>query len=248
MPVTYSIEDKCQASIFGSQACPIKALPGTKFCRKHTTGRKHKTGGPKDVFGHKLQYAEKNSHNNPTKEQMGFFRKHIGPKLTALLDEALEIKMFDVQEELAIVRTTCIQQVQVYNSLQEIWANPATRPVTPEAIKAFDAAIAECGSQVKSAMNDITFQVERQAKIHSMVAEKIHPNAIADVVRQINRMVFECFGQSDWKGVERFNNMLTTELELPSLKNQGTTITPDKQVQMMDESVPLYVEEVQLQV
>lgn len=181
----------------------------------------------------------------PTKEQMGFYAKHIGPKLTELLNDALAIQAFDISEEIGIIRASLITQVEQFSGLNELRNDPATAPKTDEAILQYNTLYNMAAESLRQGMNAITFQVERQAKIHNMVAEKIHPNAINDVVRQINRMVHEVFGQDHWELVERFDQKLTDELQLPSLKNQGTTITPDQEVTLMDASVPLYVEEVE---
>lgn len=227
--------------------CWKPALKDKGFCKKHYKQQSGAgdslrfRGGPQDVYGSVYRKA----YTPEFKEKMGFFYKHLGPKLKTLFDEAVTVKEFDIQEEITLTRIAATEQLAICNQLHAIWDDPSTRPTEPQAVSAYAALLREATEAFKKSLSDITYQVERQAKIHAMVAEKLGPNAIADVVRQINRMIYETFGQSDWEGVKRLNDRLTNELQLPSLKNQGTTITPDQEVMLMDASVPLFVETIE---
>lgn len=233
---------QCHARGYGNKKCQQGSIKGKKYCTAHL----HLDRDTKDnPFGINFR-DDQQRFNAFDKTKMAFFRKHIGPKLTELMDDALLVKEFDISEEVALVRVSQIELAKVFSNLVEIANDPSLAPKTPEAIELHNLLLSQTATLIRSGMEEITRLVERQAKIHSLVAEKMHPNAIGEVVKQINLIIYDTLGAEHWDLVEAISKKLDTELEIPSLKNlgysNGATITPNEEVSLMDASVPLYVE------
>lgn len=180
-----------------------------------------------------------------TAEQMGYLRRHLSPKLGEYFDEALQIKEHDVSEEIAICRTASIQAVQMYDAATNVFAmlcedttiDPALRK---KAIDEAQAVLLQTISVVNANNEHITRLVERAAKIHSMIADKMHPDTIKHVIMQIQAILFDELGKNgDVEQIKRLNNRLSSELQLSNIgAPYHQVIQPTKEVELMDATVP----------
>lgn len=245
---------RCQHKLRGGKYCEFIAVKGSNKCERHQSGgfnRPNGNGGFKTTFGQEAGGGVLDRRID--RSVMPFFKSMLGPKLTMLVKDALEDDKFDVANEIALIKASTAVNIESFNALVEYAG-------TDEFQTKFDAAAKQkyreqvqvIGQSLRNAMNDITFQIERQARIHNMVAEKIHPGAIQDVVRQLNLFVYECFGKNpdgttNMEALKKFDQKLNEELRLPTLKPIAPmTANEDVQVQRdieaMNETVPLFIE------
>jgi hypothetical protein len=187
------------------------------------------------------------------KEKMGFWRARMGPKLKSLVEEAMNGPAHDVQEEIALTKAALEPLIRTHNGLLEL---------TADAFKGGEQSrnelLAQSGEQVKNAMAHVITMTEKSAKIFALTAEKMDSRTIEGIVQQLVVFVYEAFDnyeRHDEPGWEEFDDAMefylkrqlmvfdtriNEKLQLPSLKNQGTTITPDQEALLMDSTVPVY--------
>ena len=269
-------EDKplCMWLVRGGGKCIRFAAKGKKYCGGHITVLQRNSRDLKKDDTRRLLKVPKGAIPNPfgsititgkkakgstlatvfKSERMGFYAKKVGPKLNALITEALETyKANDISEEITLTRVVATQSVQMYSQLLEL-------PDSALPLQARQQILAEAGAMVTRSMEQATRLVERSAKIFALTTDKIDPSAVDAVVKQICRFVYLCFetyktnqpGYEEFdaavnkimvEGVQKFDKMLNEELQLPSLKQLGTSITPDQQTLAMIDTVPFVDEE-----
>lgn len=257
-------ECQCEWLYRGGAQCPLIKAKGTRYCRVHREkGNAPGSNSPLNPFAIDTKYdsAVEKLASIP-KNRMAFYTRRMGPKLKALVEEALEGQnAHDISEEVAIVRAMSQQSLQVYNSLMEL----DDTKITPQG-KA--QAMHDAGQIVVTAMDQATRLSERSAKIFALTAEKIDPLAIDKVAKQLCRFVYVCFEDYETElpegltteqilqykefdksvreimiqQINKFDKMVSEELQLPSIIQNGTNITPDQQVLAMINTVP-FVEE-----
>lgn len=171
--------------------------------------------------------------NKTRPEVVTFFAKRVGPKLRAVLEEAAadHKSVYSVVEEITLARDAATPIVAIYEKL---------RYDPPEGIpkQQLDEMLVVAGRSQMTAMDELTRLIERGARIVSLEADKLHPHIIDEVMKQVMRFVQISF-PNDMEGLKRFDQLLTEELQLPSLNDgRGTTITPDQQVMAMDSTIP----------
>lgn len=198
-------------------------------------------------------------HNKPrcvksefvSEKTLKLYGSRIGPKLRALVSKKMENPQHtDVREELAHIRAVHEERFVLWNTVLE-----TNFPDTPEGRANRDVALTNIMSVVDASAKDIISACEKVAKIDVLAAGNTSPYAIDSVVTQIQQFVWRIFDMEKAPGpdampaeIERykeakerlrmFEAALDTELELPSLRARGTTITPDQQVLAMDSMIP----------
>lgn len=172
-----------------------------------------------------------------TPAQMAFYAKRVGPKLRALLEEAnQERRGYEVTEELDMARGVVASDVQILSQLME-----TDDKFFEGGYAAKEQLLANARANVLSGMERIVALVEKASRIVANAANRCSPHVIEEVTKQIMRFAHISF--AEYPGaIEKFDNFLTNELELPSIKSLGTKITPDMQVAAMDSTIP-FVEE-----
>lgn len=240
-------KDKAAGLICGYRGC--KAYKAD--CLKHK--ERHKARN--DQFS--VHYLR--SDRNPvSREKMTFYKRHFGPKLRALVEAAEQDSkargLHDISEEIALTKATLSHSIQFYNGVNEL---------TADQVKSEDdrqRLLAESGAVVRGGLDHVTKLIERSAKIFALTAEKMDATAIDSITRQIMAFVFRCFDayerhkEPGWEEFDdameaylqgkllEFNRLMDEELQLPSLKNIGTNMTPDQTALLMDATIP-YTEE-----
>lgn len=190
--------------------------------------------------------------------RMDFYGKKLGPKLSRLLENNLNNEeKHDISKEVAMVRTVGAQALGVYDALLEM-----PEGTLPEETRV--QLIHDAGQIVADAMDESSRIVERSAKIFALTSDKLDPQAVDKVAKQICRFVYLCFEDFESKvpkdadietklqwnefdeavrkimreRIKKFDDMLTNELQMPTLKQLGTTLSPDQQVRAMIDTVP----------
>lgn len=188
-----------------------------------------------------------------SKATMSFYGSVIGPKLTAILEQLREENLgCDIQQEVDHARAIHREKLQLFNIAME-------NPMKVEG-DAYATMFSVAAEMLQQSIDNVTRILERQAKINALQADKLSPYAIDGVVKQISLFVYRCFDAEipdktlytdeanyEWamyiyqckkQDMAKFNQLMTDHLQLPSMKNLGTSITPDQQVLAMDESIP----------
>ena len=217
--------------------CRRLHIIGEKFCPYHIkAGTSKGSGKRKNPFEHDSSGIEIAIADIPV-DQMKLYGKRIGPKLKELLQESLNnSKAHDISEEIALTRQCAGEAVSAYSTLIDM------EGLVDETKRKM--ALHEAASVVMGQMDSVAKLVERAAKIHALTVDKLPPNAIDDCIRQICRFVYQVFGEQKEK-IEEFDRLLTDEMQLPSLKQLGTTIMPRDQVIAMDSTIPVYYDDVE---
>lgn len=247
--------ERCEYGFRGGVSCNRRKTPGGKFCKQHANHSKNvrevnALGIESTTGGHEIEVGRSIEYILP-KERMSFYARVLGPKLKAVLEEcAAEYKRHNIDEEILITKAVSRDALIVLDSLHEL---PDT--ALPRETRA--KLLTEAGSIVNQTMEQATRLVERSAKIHALTADKISPTVVDDMVQQMCRFVYLAFeakhnsGHPDFtdfdeavnkilmERISKFDKMISDDLQLPSLKALGTTITPDQQVLAMDDTVPL---------
>lgn len=185
-----------------------------------------------------------------SEQTIKLYGRRIGPKLKALVAEQLENpKHLDVREELAIIRHVNAERLGLLSAVMEMPEGP-----TEDARAAQREMKSAAEALVMQSNQDVIAACEKVAKIDTLAASNTSPYAIDLVVRQICQFVHRIFGadiitdkddeatiilkQEAHERIRLFEEALDTQLELPSIKGRGTTITPDQQVIAMDGMIP----------
>lgn len=166
------------------------------------------------------------------------YGERYGTKLKALVESFSSIDGHNIEEEMTHVRLAHADVVARYDAVLD-----ATFPDTEEGRAGRTQALHLAGSMLKDSADDVLKAVERSAKIIALTADKLHPAMLDSAIRQLIGFMYQCFDAEDpaMAGrMEAFEKAVNEHLQLPSLKKaaQGTTITPDQQVQAMDALVP----------
>lgn len=246
----YTTENRCEHIKSGGENCKSHKLKGSKFCNYHA----QRLDNSRVRFKTKDAFATDNGLDHRVlkkipRDRMNFYGQRLGPKLSALIQETVEAQnAHDISLEVATVKAISSQSVGIYDSIMEL-------PDGAIPSQARQQLLHDAGQVVVTALEQSTRLVERSAKIFALTAEKIDPLAIDKVTKQICRFVYLCFENysSEQPGYEEFDEavrkimieriqmfdkMVSEELQLPSLSQLGTTITPDQQVVAMINSVP----------
>lgn len=187
-----------------------------------------------------------------SKEHKGYYLRKLNPKLQeAILNQRAQTKLNDIAEEIELVRMANEKAVEVYSATQAMMDMPEAIAalgggIDDESMARGKARLAimfdDASKLLKEAMRENADLVEKAAKIHNLTVDRLSPDAIADIAKQITSFVHIIWGH-DWDGLERFDKLLSAKLNLPSVVgNMGTTITPSQEVRKMDSTVPLWVE------
>lgn len=185
-----------------------------------------------NVFGRQAKHKALNC----SIELKMFYATRVGPKLRVLLEQAAaQREGFSVTDELEVMRVAAAQSVQMFGGLMEL-----DDAKVNGGAQAKQQLLIETASVVLNQMD----QVVTAFKKASDMAKNEHvltPSGVNEVVKQIMRFVQITFAGEPEK-VAMLDDFLTNELELPSVKQSGTTITPDMVAVAMDATVP-YVED-----
>lgn len=196
-----------------------------------------------------------------TTHQKGFYYSRMGPRLRELVDQQRENqKLNDVSGELELMRVANARVVDVYEALIIQHDSPEAAAalgggITPECIengkRKLSDALQVASDTLRTAMKENVAMAEAAAKIHNLTVDRISPDMMDSIVRQICGFVHICFSDN-WEAVERFDQMLTEKLQLPSvISSMGTkltpanSVTPTQEVQAMINTIPEWKEPTQ---
>lgn len=226
--------------------CGRDALLDSPYCAAHQRGNNRSGIQHKDF-------------PKMTVAQRGFYTSRIGPKLRDVVNEYREnSKVHDITEEVELTRIANLAAVQQFEVIQLQLDCPAAwvaagGGVDDESQERGKAILREmlikAAENLKDAMRENARMVEMAAKIHNLTVDKMSPDLIESLVRQICGMVHSCFGEH-WHLIERFDKMIAEKLQLPSVLNaMGTRLSPSNapsttdEVRAMISTVPEWTEE-----
>ncbi len=196
--------------------------------------------------GSNSSFACTGSRRKLSKETLRRYGKRIGPKLKALMEHFYsEGNHIDVREELALIRAVHTQRQELLSTVMEVQYKD---------IEAERQAINLAGQIAMDSAHSVITACEKVAKIDAIAGAQQSPHAVDMVVGQINQFIYRIFDagpvldtdspeerarkEEAHQRIDLFEKTMDAELELPSLKSRGTTITPDQQVLAMDDMIP----------
>jgi len=153
-----------------------------------------------------------------------FYSKKLSGTLQQVVEEALEAapaEQLELLEELAIMRTTTLDVLKLYEAALE---------------SGKQEMIVSAGLVVREAMKDVQAMTSAAFDMEQKRRDKVSAHNIVYVVHQIVRISAEVFGE-DLDKAERFRRLCLEKLRVDDGK-QGTTITPDQDVIDMDSTIP----------
>ena len=151
-----------------------------------------------------------------------FYSKKLKGTLQDAVEAALQqdpSEVLALYEELAIVRTTALDVIRLYEAALE--SNDASAACT-------------VGIAVRGVMKDVAEMVKNAAELEYKRADKLSVHNLAMVVNQIVRISAEVFGD-DMEKAEEFRKLVIEQLKVDK---GGTDITPDQDAADMDATVP----------
>ena len=187
-----------------------------------------------------------------SRETMAYYYKVIGPKLKDALNALNNDENFlDVSEEVSHMRLIHQENLRVLGMVYESREN---MDLPEETRNKCDITIRELAPLIANSAEGVIRAVERAAKIQVSLSDKANPHTTEILTRQICQFVYRAFDAPDIQPgdslqvqqdkiaaklrIQHFDKMMNEELQLPSLKALGTSITPDQQVLAMDATIP----------
>jgi len=150
-----------------------------------------------------------------------FYRNTLSKTLSQAVDEMLGVAPEDqlsLFEELAIMRTMAGDAIKLYTLAEQ------------KGKKTIEAA-----ELMRSALKDVVSVCESAARVSAMGKDKISIHDIQHIVNQIVRVAYSTLAEKD---ARKFERAIKTQVKLPVKDNQGTELTPDKDVLEMDGTIP----------
>lgn len=165
-----------------------------------------------------------------TVARLRYYKDRMGPKLNAFVEECLaqpESDQYNLSEELAVARDLLGEAIELYERAK----------LLPDANPNKSLMLVNAGSMLSNASKEVREICKTGADVFDKAKDKFSIHAIVEIVGQVKRLIRQCFGH-DELGLEEFDRVLTKELRLPRIGNDGTTITADQDVIDMDATVP----------
>lgn len=203
-------KDQCKAIRKNGKRCRKWHLRDSDFCQFHF-GRTNKRAPIKNNTGKLLGMPH-------------FYRRVLRSTLQETFDElvlkapAEQVQLF---EELALMRLTVLDCVKLYDI-----ASSTNKP----------EIILDAGMTMRLALKEVADLCSKAASIEAAGKDKLSVHHITFVVNQIVRLAFETFSEHT-ELAEEFERRVRTDIKLPSVQG-GTLLTPDQDVEGMDDSIP----------
>lgn len=168
----------------------------------------------------------------------------FGPKLKSLIAKIDDDgNPFSVTSEIEVARGIHVDSIRLYEEFNAIIeAMPTTTLAECQAQRqAFtlnNSILVDSNDRVLSAL-------ERCARITTQVCERVSPQYIALISKQILNMIYRCFDNDQpefQEGIAKFERMIDEELQLPTIKGQippVDCVPIEDQMLAMDMSIPM---------
>lgn len=156
------------------------------------------------------------------KSMPGFYRDVLSKTLDDVIQAAMEqnpSEQVSLLEELALMRLTAREAVALYSAAQ----------ASDQKTKDMAAGV------MVDALKNVQSIAESAARINAASKEQLSATSLKVVVHQITRIAYEVIG--DTQLAEEFERRIRDKVRLPD-ETKGTLLTPDQDVQEMDDSVP----------
>lgn len=246
-----------QLDRLGTPCRRVELVEGTQYCKIHF-------GRMQGLVRNAVTPVETQQRSVLTKQDVpmssqlkGFYANKLSPKLASLLSEsAAHGALNNLRGEIELLRSANLRAVQVYDSLSTLQDSPEAHAaagggIEPEQIakgkQLLSKQLEKAADCMRDALRENAVAEERYANVLSKTVDRMPPDAMQDLVKQVIAAAHHCFGR-DWEGLQKFDKMLSDKLNLPSvIGTMGThvtpaTITPTQQVTAMIGTVPRYVE------
>lgn len=165
-----------------------------------------------------------------------FYTKFLTKSLSDALEESTGVapsEQLQLYEELALVRIAAGDAVKTWavatQALEEC-TDAKKKPVL-ENLRDMAACI------MRDHLREVVSICESAARIESNAKDKVSIHQLHYFVNQIVRCAYHAF-EDNIENAQVFEEYVRKTIHLPSPGNEGTSLTPDMDVQAMDDSIP----------
>lgn len=187
-------------------------------CSQHMYSADHK--------GHRGRYLSR------------FYLKQLRPTLAAKIEEVVSemgsLDNLDLTEELALMRVTAGDAVEEYAKVLEL--APGDKATELKLLT---------GQMMSSKLREVADMAAKAGDMQELKTRLsgAFSGAMASVISAIAHAAWETWGD-DYR-VKEFEELIRTKLAVKGIEAEGTSLTPDRDVIMMDETVPAVADTVQ---
>lgn len=211
---------RCQRILWkNGERCGHWAMRGSRWCTKH--------GGRREA-------ARKKS---PRLYRIAKMPRAYSKYLTRTLSEALEEQtgvnpqeQLQLYDELALIRDSAGQAVKLYGAARQASEEDPTSLKKQE-------FVFQAGAIMREQLKEVISACEAAARLENSAKDKISIHQLHFFIQQIVRAAYNVLGD-DVETVRKIEHSIKTTIRLPSSGIEGTVVTPDMDVNAMDESVP----------
>jgi hypothetical protein len=160
------------------------------------------------------------------------YRRYLKSQLAKSLDEFIRegnATVLDLCDELAMFRELAGRSIETYGAALEASEKDPTNEKKKELV--------EIAAQLmKDNLREVISVCESATRVATSQKAAIPANFMSTFVLQVVQVAHRAFGEDDAR-VEEFGRLLRTEIKVPG-EAEGTSVTPDQDVALMDETVP----------
>lgn len=155
-----------------------------------------------------------------------FYSSQLSDTLAERVQEMLSgapAEQLRLYEELALVRLTAQDAVQLYDIAHKEGADIEARMTA--------------GVILREILGDVVKTCEAAAKVEATARDKVSVHNLQFILNQVVRIAYELFEPDNHELAVEFEKSIRVNVRMPD-EIQGTSVTPDMDVNEMDLSVP----------
>jgi hypothetical protein len=165
-----------------------------------------------------------------------FYGKYLTRTLSEALEESTSIspaEQLQLYDELALIRDAAGQAVQMYALAREALEQNKDAAKT----SALQQIVMQASLLMRDHLSEVVKVCESAARIEQQAKDKISIHQLHFFINQIVRCAYDAFDGSI-EHAQTFENYVRNHIRLPASGENGTALTPDMDVQAMDDTVP----------
>ncbi len=156
-----------------------------------------------------------------------FYSQHLSDTLTQRLADCVDgdpREALNLFEELALTRIAASEMVKLFAAAEKVDGDKGAELRTTASVLMCDA------------LKNVQAMCEAAARIENQGKDKYSIHSLKAIINQLVRIAYTVFKDHPEKAAE-FKRLVDEEVKMPN-EAIGTTLTPDRDVQDMDETVP----------
>lgn len=182
-----------------------------------------------------------------------FYSKVLTQTLNAAIDRDLALdpsEQVSLSEELALTRQVAAHTIELWAGVIQTQpivipsdVDDATKMMLQIAEQQRRDALISAQLSMEMSLDRVKSFAEAAARIYAGIKDKCNIHTMQTIVNQIVRLMYEVCdeqGEQGLRAAERFETLVRDRIRLPELISaEGTTITADQAVLLMDSTIPL---------